>query len=151
MLLLGEFQGRTPNSELQEFGVRPWNSPCVIWGLWTRGISNGRKIVSAVSVEKTLMGRREEREPIEIVLVVHFHAFGKTCGRVTRGDQADQHAIHVHLIAIGRSPTANPPAVGEAGIDGRIEREDVAREAILDRGWSSQVNRSDDIQPLALH
>jgi hypothetical protein len=23
----GEFQGRTPNSEVQEFGVRPWNSP----------------------------------------------------------------------------------------------------------------------------
>jgi len=22
----GKFQGRTPNSEVQEFGVRPWNS-----------------------------------------------------------------------------------------------------------------------------
>src|SRR5436190_291133 len=30
----GEFQGRTPNSEVQEFGVRPWNSCTTIWPLF---------------------------------------------------------------------------------------------------------------------
>src|SRR5437870_4586312 len=91
------------------------------------------------------MGRCQVGEPVEIVLIVYLHALAETGARVTRGDQADQHTIDVHLIAIGRSSTAHPPAVGEAGVDGSIEREDVTREAILNRDRPAQVYGVDDV------
>ena len=59
------------------------------------------------------MGWGQEREPVEIVLVVDFDAFDEAGSRVTGHDQADQHAIHVHLIAVRRSPAAKRRPLGK--------------------------------------
>ncbi len=72
-----------------------------IWG----GLS-GRNVDTTVPLEQTLVSRSQEREPVEIVLVVDFDAFGEAGSRVTRNDQADQHAVHIHLIAVRRSLSA---------------------------------------------
>jgi hypothetical protein len=100
-----------------------------------------------VPLEQTLVGRSQEREPVEIVLVVDFGAFGEAGCRITSNDQADQHTVHIHLIAVRRRPTANAPAVGEARIDGRVEREDVSRGAVGDRDGPVEVDGFDDVHP----
>mgnify|MGYP003694196599 CR=1 FL=1 len=69
------------------------------------------------------MRGRQERESIEVVLVVDFDALGQAGRRVARDDQADQHAVHVHLIAVGRGAAAKAAAVGEARVDRRVERD----------------------------
>ena len=120
-------------------------SDATVSGYWDRDVRYGRNVDATVSLEQTLVGRSQEREPVEIVLVVDFDAFGEAGSRVARDDQADQHAVHIHLIAVRRSPTADAPAVGEARIDGRVERDDVAREAVGDRDRPIQVDGIDDV------
>ena len=110
----------------------------------------GRNVDAAVSLEQTLVGRSQEREAVEIVLVVDLDAFGQAGSRIARDDQADQHAVHVHLIAVRRSSAAKAPAVGEARIDGRVEGDDVAGEAVGDRDRPAQVDRVDDVQARSL-
>ena len=100
-------------------------SMAIAHSLRKRDVRHGRNVDAAVPLEQTLVSRRQEREPVEIVLVVDFDAFGEAGSRVARHDQADQHAVHVHLIAVRRSPPAQAPAVGEARIDRRVERDDV--------------------------
>ena len=74
--------------------------------LRNRDVRFGRYVDTSMSLEQTLMSRSQEREIGVVVLVVDFDAFGKTGGRVTRNDQAYQHTVHIHLIAVRRSPTA---------------------------------------------
>ena len=96
------------------------------------------------------MGRCQEREAVEEVLVVDFDAFGEAGRRVAGDDQADQHAVHVDLMAVRRRAAAQAAAVGEARIDGRIERDDVASEAVGDRDRPAQVDGLDDVDARAL-
>ena len=49
----------------------------VRWGLL------GYKVDATVPLEQTLVGGRQEREPVEIVLVVDFGAFGEA-GKIGR-------------------------------------------------------------------
>ena len=67
-----------------------------------------------MSLQQALVSESQEWEPVEIILIIHFHPFSETGGRVTRGDQADQDTVHIDLIAVRRGPTAKAPAVGEA-------------------------------------
>src|SRR5262245_55991146 len=85
---------------------------------WRRG-GLGRNVQPAVSLEETLVSRREEREGRVVVLVVDLDASGKTRGRVAGEDQAEQHAVDVHLVAVRRRPAADAAAVGEHRIDRR--------------------------------
>src|SRR3954470_22649377 len=100
-----------------------------------------------MSLVQTLVSRSEEREPIEIVLVVHFDAFGETGGRIAGDDQANQQAVHVHLIAIWRRPATKTAAVRKTRIDSRVERNDVARGAVDNWNGPTQIDRIDDVQP----
>src|SRR4051812_29832877 len=86
-----------------------------------------RNVRSPMPLEEPLMRRREEGESTEIILVVHFDSGGESRIRIARDNQADEHAVHVDLITVGRGPTAHAPAVREPGIDRRIERENVTR------------------------
>ena len=99
-----------------------------------------------MALQQTLVGDSKERKPIEIIFIIDFHAFGKTGGRVTRGDQADQYAIHIDLIAIWRSSTADSPAIGKAGVDGGIQRDDVARKAVGNGDRPAQIYGVDDVE-----
>ena len=121
--------------------VEPASTP-----LRNRDVRHGRHVDAAVSLEQTLVRRRQEREPVEIVLVVDLDALGQAGRRVARDDQADQHAVHVHLIAVRRGAAAQAAAVREARIDGRVERDDVAGEAVGDRDRPAQVDGVDDVQ-----
>src|SRR5689334_4357236 len=89
--------------------------------LRSRNVRHSWHVDSAMSLQQALMSRREERESIEVVLVVHLGAFGQTGGRIARDDQADQHRIHVHLIAVRSSATAEAPTVGEARVDRSVQ------------------------------
>src|SRR5436190_12988195 len=100
-------------------------SDSIVGMLGNRDVRYGRNVDTTVTLEQTLVGRSQEREPVEIVLVVDFDASGEAGSRVTRDDQADQHTVHIHLIAVRRSPTAKATAVGEARIDSRVEGDDV--------------------------
>src|SRR5436190_13794338 len=105
---------------------------------------------TTVSLEQTLVSRRQEREPVEIVLVIDFDAFGKARRRVTRNDQADEHTVYIHLIAIRRSPASNTTAVGKHRIDGRVQGDDVTGEPVGDRDGPTQVNGLKDVEAGAL-
>src|SRR5580765_4813563 len=70
--------------------------------LGNRDIRNRRVVYAAVSLQQALMGGREERETVEVVLVVGLNSLGESSVGVARDDQADQHAVDVHLIAIRR-------------------------------------------------
>ena len=98
----------------------PWSRP------WWAGARNGNRS--------------------RIVLVVDFDALGQARSRVARDDQADQHAVHVHLIAVRRGAAAQAAAVREARIDRRVERDDVAGEAVGDRDRPAQVDGVDDVR-----
>src|ERR1051326_8352866 len=103
-------------------------------------IVHGRNVDAAVSLQQTLMGRRQEWEPAEIVLIIDSHSFCETGVGIACRDQADQHAVHIHLIAVRSGSAANFPPVGELRIDRRVYGEDVTGEAVLDRDWPVQVN-----------
>src|SRR5512138_77450 len=91
--------------------------------LWFRRICHRWYVDPAMSLEQTLMSNRQERKTRVVILVVDFHALGKTRRGIACSDQADQHTIHVHLIAIRCSSATDFPAVGKTGIDRRINRE----------------------------
>src|SRR5258708_992408 len=82
---------------------------------------------SAVSLQQSLMRRRNEREPRQKVLVIRFDALGQAGRWIAGNDEADQDCIHVHLMTIRCSATTEAPAIGELGIDCGIERNDIAR------------------------
>src|SRR6266851_5983637 len=86
-----------------------------------RDVRHRRNIDTTVPLQQTLVSWSQEREPVQIVFVIDFDAFGEAGSRVTRNDQADQHAVHIHLIAVWRSPTSKAPAVGKHRIDGRVQ------------------------------
>src|SRR5256885_16658044 len=86
-----------------------------------RNVRNGGDVRATVSLQQTLVGGREEREPVEKVLVVDFDALGESGVRVSRDDQADQHAVAVHLMTIRGRAAAQAPAVGAARIDGGVK------------------------------
>src|SRR6266571_6252660 len=90
-----------------------------------------RKVAASMSLQQSLVSDRKEWEPVEIILIVHFHSLGETGAGIARRDQADQHTIHIHLIAVRRSSTPKSSAVREFGVDCRIERENITREAVL--------------------
>src|ERR1043165_5386083 len=92
------------------------------------------------------MSRCQERESVEKVLVVDLHALGKTRARIAGHDQADEHAIDVDLMAVGRGSAAKTPAVRKGRIDGGIERDDVAGESVGDRNWPAQIDGVDDVE-----
>ncbi len=52
-------------------------------------VRHGRDVHPTVALEQTLVSERQEREPIEIVLVVDLDAFRKARRRVAGDDQAD--------------------------------------------------------------
>src|SRR4051794_6369097 len=91
-----------------------------------RDIRYGGRVGSTVSLKQPLVGGRQEGESVEVILVVHFGAFGESGGRITRDDQADQYAVHIDLIAVGRCPATHAPAVGEHRIDRCIDRNHVS-------------------------
>src|SRR3954451_8452651 len=98
-----------------------------------------------MTLEQTLMGRSQEREPVQVILVVDFDAFVQTGSWITCDDQTDQHTVHIYLVAIRCSSTAEAPAVGKAGVDCRIQRNYIARETVGDGNWPVQVDRLDDV------
>src|SRR5712691_1344876 len=114
-----------------------------------RDIRYGCRVGATVALEQTLVGRSQEREPREKVLVVGLDALGEAGGRVTRDDQADQDAVHIYLMAVGRCPTAETPAVGEGRIDSVVEGDDVTRRAVGDRDRPVQIDGLDDVHATA--
>src|ERR1700693_5584990 len=114
--------------------------------LRSRNVPLRRNVDTAVPLQQTLVGRSQEREPVEIVLVVDFDAFGEAGIRVTGDNQADQHAVYIHLIHVRRCTTAHAAAIGELRIDGRVKRDDVASEAVGDRDGSIQVDCLNDVE-----
>src|SRR5437868_10758565 len=100
--------------------------------LRNRDVRYRRNVDAAMTLEQTLVGQSQEREPVQVILVVNFGAFSQTCSWITRDDQTDQHTVHIYLVAIRCSPTAEASAIGEAGIDCRIERNYIARETVGD-------------------
>src|SRR5438876_4394715 len=104
-----------------------------------------RNVAASMSLQQSLVSDRKEWEPVEIILIVHFHSLGETGAGVSRRDQADQHTIHIHLIAVRRSSTTKPSAVGEFGIGCRIERENITREAVLNGDRTAQVDDIDNV------
>src|SRR5206468_148468 len=113
--------------------------------LRNRDVRYRRNIDAPMTLEQTLMGRSQEREPVQVILVVHFNAFGQTGSWITCDDKADQHTVHIYLVAIRCSPAAEAPAVGKAGIDCRIERNYIARETVGDGNGPVQGDRLDDV------
>src|SRR5712691_6592256 len=94
--------GRSGNRGLQIRARRtaPANggrSDSIVGTLRNRDIRYGRNVHTAVPLEQTLVGRSQEREPVEKVFVVDFGSFGEAGSRVARDDQADQHTVYVHL------------------------------------------------------
>src|SRR5262249_8103113 len=85
--------------------------------LWNRAVRHRRHCAPTVTLEQALMSGREEREPIEEVLVVDLDASGQTGRRVAGDDQADQHRIHIHLMAVWGGPAAKATPVWKAGVD----------------------------------
>src|SRR5688572_13950352 len=112
---------------------------------WFRDVRYGWNVVATMPLEQTLVCRRQKRKPVEIRLVVDFDPRGQAGGRVASHDQADQDTVDVHLIAVRLRPTAKAPAVGEARVDGGVERDDVTRKAVGDRDRPAQVDRLDDV------
>src|SRR5690348_3405250 len=104
-----------------------------------------RHVDSAMPLEQALVGDREKWEPIEIVLVVDFHTFRETGIRISSGDEADQHTVHINLIAVWCSPTADTPAVRKAGVDSGIDGEDIAGKTVGYRDRPIEVDRIDDV------
>src|SRR6266566_1859712 len=104
-----------------------------------------RNVAASMSLQQSLVSYRKEWEPVEIILIVHFHSLGETGAGVSRRDQADQHTIHIHLIAVRCSSTTESSAVGEFGIGCRIEGENITREAVLNGNRAAQVDDVDDV------
>src|SRR5437667_380980 len=109
-----------------------------------------RNVAASMSLQQSLVSYRKEWEPVEIILIVHFHSLGEPGTGVARRDQADQHTIHIHLIAVRCSSTTESSAVGEFGIGCRIERENITREAVLNGNRAAQVDDVVWIQGLGL-
>jgi len=86
------------------------------------GVANSWDIDAAVTAQQTVMSYRQERKAIEIVFVVYLNAPGETGAGITSGDQADQHAVHIDLVAIRSGSSAETPAVWKARIDRSIQR-----------------------------
>src|SRR5258707_9304788 len=99
-----------------------------------------------MALQQALMGRGEEWEPRHKVLVVRFDAPGETGPRITGDDQADQDAVHIDLVPVGRGPATEAPAIGELRIDGRVDGDHVTRGAIGDRDRPPQVDGTDDVE-----
>src|SRR5207249_10407163 len=104
-----------------------------------------RNVAPSMPLHQSLVTYRKEWEPVEIVLTFHFHPLGAPGTGVARRDQADQHTIHIHLIAVRCSSTTESSAVGEFGIGCRIERENITREAVLNGNRAAQVDDVDDV------
>ena len=96
------------------------------------------------------MRRGEEREAIQVVFVVDLDTLRESCCRIARDNQADQHAVHVHLIAVRRRASSHAAAVGERRIDCGVQRDHVAGRAIGDRNRAAQVDRVEDVHARAL-
>src|SRR5438309_1295700 len=105
-----------------------------------------RNVGTAVALQQTLVGRREERESRYIVFVVDFRAFGKARIRVPGNNQADQYTVHIDLIAVRRSAAAKTTAIREFRINGSVNREYVTRGAVRDRDGAAKVDRLDDVE-----
>src|SRR5262252_6849018 len=118
--------------------------------LRSRDVRFGRHVGTAVSLVQTLVRWRQEREPIEVVLVVDFDAPGQARSWVAGHNQADQHAVDVDLIAIGRRATAHAPTVWKHRINGGVERDDVTGRAIGDWNRPTEVDGVDDVDAGAL-
>src|SRR5437868_4143898 len=105
-------------------------------------IGDGRSddgIGSAVTLEQSLMRRREEREARQEVFVVRFDACGKSGARIARNNKADQDGIHIDLMLIGRAPAAEAASIGKLRVNGGIERNDVASGTVGDRNRAPEV------------
>src|SRR5436305_733760 len=87
------------------------------------------------------MGGREEGKAVQKVLIVDFDALGESGVRVSRDDQADQHAVDVHLMTVRGRASAQATAVGEARINGGVESDDVTSGAIGGIGIEHVVMR----------
>ncbi len=99
--------------------------------LRSRRIPYGRHIDTSVSLQQTLVSDGEEWEPRQIVLIVDFHSFGETSTGITGSDQADEHTIHIDLIAVRRSSSTKLSAVGESRIDRGVDRENITGRAVF--------------------
>ncbi len=51
-----------------------------------------------MSLQQSLVSYRKEWEPVEIILIVHFHSLGETGAGVARRDQADQHTMRFGAV-----------------------------------------------------
>src|ERR1700676_4725377 len=65
------------NMEAMVFSFEMWNGllqrrpfQSVFRMLWSRDVRLGRNVDTTVSLQQTLVGRSQEREPVEIILVV---------------------------------------------------------------------------------
>src|SRR5207249_10862248 len=72
-----------------------------------------RNVAASMSLQQSLVSYRKEWEPVEIILIVHFHSLGEPGDGVARRDQADQPNVHIHLTAVRCSPTNESSAVGD--------------------------------------
>src|SRR5437879_2727491 len=105
-----------------------------------RGVPHGWNVNAAVTLQQTLMGDSQEWKSVQIILIIHFPSLGETGIGIARSNQADQHAIHVDLVSIRRGSAANLSAVGKHRINRSIDRDDVAREAVLNWDRPAQVD-----------
>src|SRR5882724_4735841 len=117
----------------------------IVGMLRSRDSRHRRNVGAAVPLQQTLMGGSQEREPVEVVLVVDFDAFREAGRGVTRDNQADQYTVDIHLVAVWRSTTANTTAVSEHRIHCRVEGNDVARGDVSYRDGPIQVDRFNDV------
>src|SRR5207302_11493969 len=79
--------------------------------LWLRlsGIRDDRRhdrICAAMTLQQSLVRRREEREAWHEVLAIRFDAFGQTRARFACDHEADKDCIDVDLVLVQRGATA---------------------------------------------
>src|ERR1044072_956341 len=95
-----------------------------------RDVRHRRHVGATVTLEHPVVGRRQEGEAVEELLVVHLDALEEAGGGVAGGDQAQDDAVDVHLVAGRRGATAEAPAVREGRVRGGVEGDDVAGGAV---------------------
>src|SRR5262249_36789221 len=120
-------------------------------GFWSAYLRNRdhrhrRRVGTAVSLQQSLMGRRQEREAIQEVLVIHFDSLSQSGAGVARCDQTDQNGVHVYLMLVRSISSAEPPAVGEPRVKRSVQGDDVARGTIFRRNVAIQVDGIDDVK-----
>src|SRR5688572_10672324 len=92
-----------------------------------RDVRHRREVDAAVSLQKSVVRGREEREAVEEVLVVDLHALREARRGIARRYEADEDRVHVDLMAVRLGAAAETASVGERRVDRRFQGDDVTR------------------------